>query len=283
MSLGDQNLSGDQDGEMFKGSENESDFPNGCYECPNGSNICGKGTWFNTASSGQGNEQARPYCALSSLDLEQPESGIIFVGDSDVDYWRESSSVTFPGSFNYGIGGYTCGNVNQELLELLEVVKGVAFVVLVCGENDLTDKNVATTFRRFKNVYNKLRGKNIRVLMMGTKPEPNTQYLHRDYRKYDEKLRKFARQEAEKNPNDLPPFIFVDVYKAFESLGNPRSLYAGDGLHLSAQGYSFWNKWVQNAYDHAICDQYDDGYYADICNCYLWNKLECTGNLATTT
>jgi len=276
MALGDQNLPGDQDGETFEGSENVSDFPYGCYECPQGSNTCGKGTWFNTESSGQGNLKARPYCVRSSLDLEQPESGIIFVGDSDVDYWRESSSVTFPGSFNYGIAGYTCQQVQKDLRDLLKVVKGVKFIVLVCGENDLTNSSPSVTFKRFRKVYQKARRKNIRVLMMGTKPEPDTGNLHRKYRNYDNRLKVLAQKEAEKNLKDGPPFIFVDVYKAFKSLNNPRSLYAEDGLHLSAEGYAYWNTWVQNAHDNALCDDNDDYYYKDTCNCYLWKKMTCT-------
>jgi len=272
MSLGDQHLSGDQDVETFKGVENESDFPGGCYECPQNSNTCGKGTWFNTHTTGQGNAKSRVYCARPTLSLEQPESGIIFIGDSDVDYWRDSD-VVFPGSFNYGVAGDTCANVNKYLSELLKVVKDVKVIVLVCGENDLVSTSPSITFKRFKKVYRIARRQNIRVIMMGTKPEPDTTDLHADYRKYDQLLKRFARRVAKKN-SDSPPFIFIDVYQSFKSIGNPKSLYDNDELHLSAKGYTYWKAWVRNAYENAICDD-----ATDVCNCYLWKKKSCRGKV----
>merc|ERR1712183_349422 len=196
------------------------------------------------------------------------ENGIIFMGDSDVDYWYESRE-TLPGSFNYGVGGHTCNQVYNDFMSLVQSVQNIQWMVLVCGENDLASGvSVNNVFKRFKKIYNAAIARNIKIIMIGTKPEPDTKNLHKKYRKYDNKLKKFAKKEIEKR--GLPSFIFIDSYKSFLSIGNPRSLYADDKLHLSAEGYGYWNEWLQNAYDNALCDDGDD-----VCKCYVWKKSSC--------
>ena len=48
----------------------------------------------------------------------------------------------------------------------------------------------------------------------------------------------------------------VDVYAAFEALGNPSSLYASDELHLSSSGYSYWTTWATSALADANCSEW---------------------------
>jgi len=272
MSIGDSTLNGDQDAETFNEIEDEDSFPSGCYECPKSTSNCLKGTWFNTHQTGSGQQDARLYCAKNTLSLESPENGIIFMGDSDVDYWYESRK-TLPGSFNYGVGGHTCTQVYNDFMSLVQSVKNIQWMVLVCGENDLASgASVNTVFKRFRKIYNAAINENIKIIMMGTKPEPDTKNLHKKYKKYDKKLKKFAKKEIKKN--GFPSFIFVDSYSSFLSLGNPRSLYANDKLHLSSEGYGHWNEWLQNAYDNALCDDDDD-----VCKCYVWKKSSCVKKL----
>eukprot|EP00554_Chaetoceros_debilis_P006079 CAMPEP_0194074766 /NCGR_PEP_ID=MMETSP0149-20130528/1841_1 /TAXON_ID=122233 /ORGANISM="Chaetoceros debilis, Strain MM31A-1" /LENGTH=333 /DNA_ID=CAMNT_0038755035 /DNA_START=92 /DNA_END=1093 /DNA_ORIENTATION=- len=274
MGIGDPTLDGNQNAERYKGEEDESSFPAGCYECPSWTNSCPKGTWFNEHPTGSENSRARPYCAKDSLSLESPEKGIIFMGDSDVDYWRDSRE-TLPGSFNYGIAGHTCNQVLQDFKSLLETTNDISWMILVCGENDLYGSAGANkVFRRFKQIYREARKNDIRIIMMGTKPEPDTTNLHQKYRKYDKKLKKWAQKKAKNT--DQPPFIFVDSYKAFEELGNPDSLYADDELHLSAEGYSYWNGWLKNAYSYGQENEEDYDYEG---GCYSWQNDECIGNI----
>jgi len=54
-------------------------------------------------------------------------------------------------------------------------------VVLVCGENDLSDDDVETTFERYQNVVNKYLQSSVRVVSISTKPEPGTMELHEEY------------------------------------------------------------------------------------------------------
>ena len=171
----------------------------------------------------------------------------------------------------YGIAGYTCNQVLQDFKSLVETTTNISWMILVCGENDLSGSAGANkVFRRFKEIYREARRNDIRIIMMGTKPEPDTTYLHKKYRKYDRKLKRWARKKAKNT--DQPPFIFVDSYKAFKELGNPDSLYADDELHLSAEGYSYWNGWLQNAYNYGVCNEEGS------CGCYYWQDYECIGN-----
>jgi len=288
MAIGDSTLDGDQDAENFNEVEDDNSFPSGCYECgsssssssitttssssPKSTSACSKGTWFNTNPTGSGQQEARLYCAKNTLSLERPENGIIFIGDSDVDYWY-TSRETLPGSFNYGVGGDTCTKVFDDFKSLVKSVKKIKWMVLVCGENDLAaGASVDTVFKRWKKIYNAAMKENIKIIMMGTKPEPDTKSLHNKYKKYDKKLMSFAKKEIKKK--GVPSFIFVDSYNSFKSLGNPKTLYSDDKLHLSAKGYEYWNVWLKNAYDNALCDNNDDE-----CKCYVWKKSSCVKKL----
>jgi len=272
MGIGDPTLTGDQDAETFNEIENEASFPSGCYECPKNTQECLKGSWFNEHETGKGHEDARLYCARTALSLDSPENGVIFMGDSDIDYWYNSRQI-LPGSFNYGVGGYTCKQVLSDFDSLTNYVQNIQWMVLVCGENDLAyGASVKEAFKRFRKIYNAAKSKNIKIIMIGTKPEPSTRNLHAKYRKYDRKIINFARNEAEKS--DSPSLIFIDSYKSFTSLGNPRSLYADDKLHLSNEGYKYWGDWLQNAYKNASCEVGNA-----ICNCYVWKKKSCVKSL----
>jgi len=268
MAIGDPTLDGDQDAETFQGEESEASFPSGCYECPQNTFECLKGSWFNEDPAGEANQDARLYCAKNTLTLESPEKGIIFMGDSDVDYWYESRE-TLPGSFNYGVGGHTCNQVYKDFTSLIQSVQNIQWMVLVCGENDLAyGASVNTAFKRFRNIYYAASSQNIKIIMIGTKPEPSTKDLHKKYKKYDKKVKSFAKKES--NKKGFPSIIFIDSHKSFVSLGNSNSLYADDKLHLSPEGYGYWNEWLQNAHDNALCD--DNG---DVCKCYIWQKNYC--------
>ena len=80
---------------------------------------------------------------------------MLFVGDSDIDFWLTSwGSNAFDNSYNVGIGGYTCEDVLSEIDKHLEVFQPHT-VVITCGENDMSEPgadDAATTFDRFRQV-----------------------------------------------------------------------------------------------------------------------------------
>jgi hypothetical protein len=130
-------------------------------------------------------------------------------------------------------------------------------VVLVCGENDLWDDSPSVVFSNFKKIVSKISAKGASVIYLGTKPEPFTKYIHAEYRQYDAMIRDHYGQ------NQQEPLVMIDVYPSFVELGNPNSLYANDKLHLSQQGYEFWNSWLKAALN-------------DTSGCLRWESGKCT-------
>lgn len=237
---------GDLDG--YSGSEDEDDFPNGCY-------VWKGDVWFNK-NEGKQKKNVQPLCK-AKFAIEA--GGTVFAGDSDVDYWH-TSTKEFPGSYNVGIGGATCKDVMKEIDFILKNFKPTQ-VILVCGENDMKKAGVPgadVIFKRWKEVVTKVNKAGARVLHMGTKPEAGTRELHGDYQEYDAKIKEYAGQLAAKEPNSLPPVVFVDVYRAFKLGGNPDKWYdqseKPNYLHMGTPGYSMWNQWANKALkdDHCI-------------------------------
>eukprot|EP00966_Prymnesium_polylepis_P077869 1805043-Prymnesium_polylepis.1 len=137
--------------EDYRGSENEGDWPAGCYSC-RGVADCFDGVWFNTHATGSANGQARPLCG--QLSYMPPVFGMtLFIGDSDIENWPNPSP--FHGSYNVGVGEYLCKDVLGEVDQMLATFSP-ANVVLVCGENDLSvGKSPSRTFNKFSQVVAK--------------------------------------------------------------------------------------------------------------------------------
>jgi len=246
-----------EDPHNYHGNEQADDYPKGCYFCPGG-NGCEEGVWFNTHARGAANRaaKAQPVC---QKDFAIQPMGTVFMGDSDVDYWRTSAKA-IPNSYNIGIGGQTCVDVIKELSFILEEFKP-ARVVLVCGENDLAgDSTVARTFGRWKRVVDRVTATGARMVVMGTKPEPDSTELFPKYEDFDKRIKDYVVQLAQTDA--VPPVVFVDGYPAFISLGNARDLYMVDGLHLSNKGYENWDRWLA----HAL---------TNIFNCVIWAGDQC--------
>ncbi|MGK3738552.1 MAG: hypothetical protein ACI90V_005399, partial [Bacillariaceae sp.] len=155
---------------------------------------------------------------------------------------------------NVGDGGTTCRQWVKRIGNNVDK-HSPSTVVLVCGENDLFNRYADEVFEDFRKVVDTIYAKGVeRVIYMGTKPEPDTKDLHIDYREYDEMIRNYY---VDDEPDGK--FTMVDVYSSFVALGNPRSLYANDNLHLSKEGYNFWNDWLQSALADADCVRWQDG------------------------
>eukprot|EP00587_Corethron_hystrix_P008938 CAMPEP_0113308080 /NCGR_PEP_ID=MMETSP0010_2-20120614/6661_1 /TAXON_ID=216773 ORGANISM="Corethron hystrix, Strain 308" /NCGR_SAMPLE_ID=MMETSP0010_2 /ASSEMBLY_ACC=CAM_ASM_000155 /LENGTH=305 /DNA_ID=CAMNT_0000163049 /DNA_START=161 /DNA_END=1075 /DNA_ORIENTATION=+ /assembly_acc=CAM_ASM_000155 len=234
----------------WRGTENSKKWPSGCYFC-DGVPGCTDGVWFNEHNKGRSNGDAAPLCVLPTVNYGCGDGSVdfLFAGDSDIDYWPDRMrNDAFPSSVNKGVAGWTCRKLKGKIQGFLDDHTPL-WTVLVCGENDLGDDSVGKTFKNFKKVIKKIIKSGSRVLYIGTKPEPDTKNLHSEYRKYDQKIRKYANSLAA--GEDDPPLVMVDSYKGFEDLGNPKSLYDKDKLHLSNEGYDYWTKWAKDAVDEA--------------------------------
>jgi len=237
----------------WNGSENESEWPSGCYYCKNVKD-CTEGTWFNAHPNGSANGKAKPLCVLPTWSGCGGGGGnhkeALFAGDSDIQGWPNDLIPQVSESFvNKGVGGWTCAKIKKKIQQFLTIYTP-DWTVLVCGENDLSyGQSVKQTFKSFKNVVKKIRASDSRVLYIGTKPEPSTKGLHAKYRKYDKKIRNFAIKLAKNT--EKPPIIMIDSYKGFENLGNPGKFYNKDELHLSKKGYELWTEWSAKAINEA--------------------------------
>jgi lysophospholipase L1-like esterase len=245
------------DYDYYGGVETAKEFPPGCYY-----ETSQKATWFNKDSEGKVASNSQSYCAKG---FDVTNAKLLFAGDSDIDYWRQTS-VDFPGSFNIGIGGSTC---KQWTSKVDWVVKEFhpKTVVLVCGENDLPGDSAKTTFNNFKKVVETFLNSGARVLALGTKPEPGSHKdkLHKKYNEYDYLIRAFAKDIH--GQSDGPPrFVFIDVNPSFLEIDNPKSLYDADELHMSSEGYSKWVSWTRTA----LADM--DSNYLE---CWLWQNGRC--------
>jgi len=248
---------GDPDG--YGGAAKEDDYPKGCYLCK-GAAGCGNGVWFNSHSTGAPKKGAKPIC---QQNFALKTGGTVFVGDSDIDYWH-TFQTSAPDAYNIGIGGNTCNDVVKEIDFILNNFKPKT-VVLVCGENDLAGSaSVATTYKRWLKVVTKISDSGARLVHVGTKPESATKNLHKNYQKYDEKIRAYVLSHAA--DDEKPPIVFVDSFKAFVERGNPNSLYdpseKPDYLHLGSAGYSLWNKWLKLALSNTFA-------------CVVWDGDKC--------
>ena len=184
---------------------------------------------------------------------------LLFEGDSDIEGWNIEG---YENAKNVGLGGATCQDVLAELNDTLAAYPART-MVLVCGENDLWERSAIETFSVFKSIVESAREANSSVVYMGTKPEPATIDLHAEYREYDSLIRQYAIDIA---IAPVAPLVMIDVYNGFEELGNPRSLYAEDQLHLSDEGYDYWNQWLNLALT-------DEG-------CVIWKSGSCTHSLS---
>jgi len=235
----------------FRGTEDDGAWPGGCYHCQ-GVAGCADGVWFNGHDRGAAHGGARPLCAVPGWE-DGRKLATLFVGDSDIAYWDTDS---YPNSANVGVGGDTCADVNRLLDARLREYQPER-VVLVCGENDLAaGQGVDPAFAEFRTAIGKILGAGARAVYLGTKPEPDTGSLHGKYRQYDAKIRDYVEALAV-NDGGSPPLVMVDVYPAFVGMGNPRNLYAGDGLHLSDRGYAYWNTWTKTVLaDESDCSRW---------------------------
>ncbi|MFQ3344215.1 MAG: lysophospholipase L1-like esterase [Candidatus Thalassarchaeaceae archaeon] len=193
-----------------------------------------------------------------SCDYDLDDDGAsdwLFIGDSDIEGWDTSQFID---SSNIGYGGSMCSDTLSSIDEVLEQYTPT-HVVIVCGENDLSEeRTVEETFEDFQAIINKIIGSGASVTYMGTKPEPGTTELHAQYRDYDNRIQDFAVNLAN---DSYAPLNVVDVSQGFEDIGNPNSLYQEDELHLSLEGYEYWNQWLVQVSNDS--------------ECIIWQSQEC--------
>jgi hypothetical protein len=134
-------------GEDFQGSEDDSSWPSGCYQCQ-GVSGCSNGIWFNSHATGASNGGAKSFCVSNASGEGFNVDYMLFDGDSDVDYMPSDWASLYPTSYNVGVGGDTCKDVRDRAAGMLSVLQP-STAVIICGENDLAGgSSVTKTFNR---------------------------------------------------------------------------------------------------------------------------------------
>mmetsp|Transcript_28732 Transcript_28732/g.32227 ORF Transcript_28732/g.32227 Transcript_28732/m.32227 type:complete len:418 (-) Transcript_28732:136-1389(-) len=277
--------------ESFEGTETESDFPSGCYTFDDEETKCTHLVYFNDHPTGKEASFATPICVgKQKLQLETvikvgDTTTTLYMGDSDIDYWSPPRPSSTSSSYNVGRGGDTCEDVMGDVAPFFDYFHP-SIVVLVCGSNDLIEETVATTFNRFQNAVVNMNQRGSAVIYMGTKNDPSSPELWKDYADYDNAVRDHATTNCDTTivaaGGRRPAFTFIDVNAAFNTDANNEDarnnhsesllLYAPDQLHLSDEGYALWSEWVTTALQEP--------------NCCIWQSNECvqyTSSTNTTT
>ncbi|MEM9353426.1 MAG: GDSL-type esterase/lipase family protein [Planctomycetota bacterium] len=169
--------------------------------------------------------------------------GVVFVGSSSIRLWKLGESFPEWSALNRGFGGSElCDSVHY--FDLLVAKHKPAAVVLYAGDNDVaagkTAERVHADFRAFAAKLDAALPE-CRLLYVAIKPS----------------LSRWDKAAEMKRANDLiaadcgedERHTFVDIWAPMlGGDGRPRKeLFVSDGLHLSKEGYAFWNEAVVEA------------------------------------
>eukprot|EP00747_Dinoflagellata_sp_TGD_P137435 gnl/TRDRNA2_/TRDRNA2_175687_c1_seq1.p1 gnl/TRDRNA2_/TRDRNA2_175687_c1~~gnl/TRDRNA2_/TRDRNA2_175687_c1_seq1.p1 ORF type:complete len:318 (-),score=33.91 gnl/TRDRNA2_/TRDRNA2_175687_c1_seq1:31-984(-) len=162
-----------------------------------------------------------------------PTDCVVFVGDSDIEYWEDSGwSSSFPDAVNIGMGGATIREAARHVESMVAAMRPKGFVVLCSGENDMEpDSEVEPLYDMWKFTVETILASDHkpRIIMLSTKPEPDSTELYDNYKIYDDLIKDYCESCSD--------VVFIDLHGAFNEIGNPRELYRDDGLHMTDMGY----------------------------------------------
>jgi quinol monooxygenase YgiN/lysophospholipase L1-like esterase len=179
-------------------------------------------------------------------------TGVLFFGDSDIEYWDVTAA--FPGLRlqHCGVGGARMSDCASFAPTLLKQYHGLSAIVVVAGENDLgwSETTAQQCFGYFQSFLAAVRRAHPRlpVLYICTKPEPATAALQPEYQEYDQLIGSLAQKDINLEVlGDRAAFLLAAGGAGGGDYCPDHSLFREDGLHLSAEGYGIWNGWVSKA------------------------------------
>ena len=166
---------------------------------------------------------------------------ILFVGSSSIRKW-ENLRESFPGFpvLNRGFGGSTLTDVIRYADEIIFPYKPKQ-VVIYCGENDLASSETVTSqmvFKRFITLFVLIRKRlpNTPIAFVSIKPSPSRVNIQARVVEANRLIKGFVKKQLKCD--------FIDVYyPMLNADGSMRKeLYLADDLHMTAEGYSIWQK-----------------------------------------
>lgn len=246
-----------------------------------------------------------PTAAMDGISTPDP-SEVVFMGDSNVDYWDGSGAVDEPCSdcgggttwaatkaaaaadagvttaYNIGVSGTTCKQWVDATDSMLTKFRPKD-VVLHCGQNDLTfgegcgffgvnPSTVDAAYADVSTIITKILGSaaapSARIFYVSTVPEPlsDGQELQDNYRAYDGKVKAKALALAAQNATAPPRLVFIDAHSGFQDQNCGPKCWGNDALHLNGVGYAYWNAWLHAAMNTTAANE----------KCIVWRNGVCT-------
>ena len=166
---------------------------------------------------------------------------ILFVGSSSIRKW-ENLRESFPGFpvLNRGFGGSTLTDVIRYANEVIFPYNPKQ-VVIYCGENDLASSETVTSqmvFKRFITLFGLIRKRlpNTSIEFISIKPSPSRVNIQAKVVEANRLIKGFIKKQLKCD--------FIDIYYPMLNADGSmqKELYLADDLHMTAEGYSIWQK-----------------------------------------
>lgn len=179
--------------------------------------------------------------AFDAQDAKSPpeKGGIVFAGSSSIRMLDIPKVFPDLEALNRGFGGAHISDMNHYLERVLLRYEP-SLVVFFCGTNDVWDKKPPEQVEAdFNELRKRLfeRSPEAELIILAIRPSPARQSILKIERAMNERFRQIA--EADERITYLSGSAdrFIRTDGSFD-----RSLFAADGLHMSAKGYAIWKE-----------------------------------------
>jgi lysophospholipase L1-like esterase len=189
-------------------------------------------------AAGQDPRYEKEVAAFEALDRTSPPPAgqIVFVGSSTIVDWDPARYFPDLTIINRGLWGSSLID-SVRLVDRIVLPYQPRLVVVYAGDNDIdsgqTSEDVTVQFERFARAIHATLPQT-RIVFIGIKPSPKRWLTIDRARAANERIRTLCSRD------DRLAYLDVDGVMLGWDEKPRKDLFAGDGLHLSPQGYQLW-------------------------------------------
>jgi lysophospholipase L1-like esterase len=189
-------------------------------------------------AAGQDPRYEKEVAAFEALDRTSPPPAgqIVFVGSSTIVDWDPARYFPDLTIINRGLWGSSLID-SVRLVDRIVLPYQPRLVVVYAGDNDIdsgqTSEDVTVQFERFARAIHATLPQT-RIVFIGIKPSPQRWLTIDRARAANERIRTLCSRD------DRLAYLDVDGVMLGWDEKPRKDLFAGDGLHLSLQGYQLW-------------------------------------------
>lgn len=170
-----------------------------------------------------------------------PRDPVLFVGSSSIVRWATREHFPDWPVINRGFGGSQIADVNR-YLDRVVLRYEPRVIVFYSGDNDIAaGKSPERVSRDYQAFVSRVRKElpHTRIVFVAIKPSTARWRLWPEMKEANGLIEAFSKKD--------PRLAFVDVASPMlDEAGKPRAeLLAGDGLHMSEEGYRLWTRLVR--------------------------------------